>query len=346
MDILCWTMPPKPLEVYQPRGKKALVIGNGDYSGRGDYKGDKDLACCISDSRNVTEALECLGFDVVNPVNCGGRTAIGVKTVPLQEAIGNWISTKVKSGDLVVVYFSGHGCAHHGYNLMAPVDPSDPLVSVEDVIRAFNMKSYRDLALVLMMDMCRADETDLTFKDVRAQSRRSSSTSLAPRDVRAKSGRSSSTSLAMSDVPELKCEYDLRIVYATCRGCGALSGHPVSIFTDKFIESLDETSDMATIMANVNTLLRGRPDVHLAPMYSNLLRKVVLGAPIVERPRYNNQLLNQTPLLKTPLLKLYAFDDDYDSVVDEDHGDLYHDPNKLSRALAQALFAMAELELD
>jgi hypothetical protein len=77
--------------------KRALCIGINDYPGTG-----SDLAGCVNDANDWAAALKVRGFSVrrLNDKKATGRA--------IREAIGGLLG-RAKSGDLVVVQYSGHG---------------------------------------------------------------------------------------------------------------------------------------------------------------------------------------------------------------------------------------------
>jgi hypothetical protein len=90
----------------------ALVIANGDYTNL--PKLDKVL----TDSRSLRVTLEeALGFDVIYGENLGRRE--------MNRKI-NELDTQVQQGDIVFIYFAGHGVALDGQNYLLPVDMQQP----------------------------------------------------------------------------------------------------------------------------------------------------------------------------------------------------------------------------
>lgn len=77
--------------------KKALCIGINDYPGT-----DSDLSGCVNDAHDWKQALQSRGFRVRSLLDAQATKAA------MSEAIGDLISG-AKSGDTVVITYSGHG---------------------------------------------------------------------------------------------------------------------------------------------------------------------------------------------------------------------------------------------
>lgn len=91
--------------------RRALVIGVDD------YRNVSKLQKAVGDARAMKAALEKLGFEVdllANPDRSGFNAGISAFT------------QKLKSGDIALVHYSGHGVALDGENYLLPVDAPRP----------------------------------------------------------------------------------------------------------------------------------------------------------------------------------------------------------------------------
>ncbi len=85
----------------------ALVIGNNN------YEQSSDLKKAVNDGLAIAHTLKDLGFETTKLIN--------VKRRALSRAIYKFTS-KIKPGDEVVFYYSGHGISIGGENYILPVD--------------------------------------------------------------------------------------------------------------------------------------------------------------------------------------------------------------------------------
>jgi len=92
----------------------ALVIGNGAYS-----KWDP-LKLSSNDATAMAATLRDAGFQLV-----GNEAHINVGVAAFHQLVQEMVANvRSHSGAIVVVYFSGHGFAYQGRNLLVPVDAS------------------------------------------------------------------------------------------------------------------------------------------------------------------------------------------------------------------------------
>ena len=84
----------------------ALVIGNGAYA-------DSPLKNPVNDSREMTQALRNLGFDVIERNNADQKT--------MRRAIIEFGDRLRSHGGVGLFYFSGHGMQVAGRNYLIPV---------------------------------------------------------------------------------------------------------------------------------------------------------------------------------------------------------------------------------
>jgi hypothetical protein len=130
----------------QPR-KLALVIGNGDYQGA-------SLKNPPNDADKFAELLEKLGFNVT--------TAIDVNREEFEDQIREFLK-EVKSKDIILFYFSGHGAQVSGINYLIPIDENiyseDEIrykaVSINFILEKFN-QAKTGLNIILL-DACRTN---------------------------------------------------------------------------------------------------------------------------------------------------------------------------------------------
>jgi len=93
----------------------ALVIGNGNYE-------SSILPNPENDAKAIRVALQKVGFTVIEYENLG--------LVPMKRAIDDF-GMKLKSNDVGLFFYAGHGIQSKGYNYLIPVDAQ--LKSEEDV---------------------------------------------------------------------------------------------------------------------------------------------------------------------------------------------------------------------
>jgi hypothetical protein len=124
----------------------ALVIGNGA------YKNASKLPNPTNDAQAITRMLQSAGFDAVEL-----HENLGIRE--LRQAIKDF-SDLVRSADIAVVYYSGHGIEVGGVNYLIPtdavldrdIDVSYEAYSLENLVQV--LEPARRLRLV-MLDACR-----------------------------------------------------------------------------------------------------------------------------------------------------------------------------------------------
>ena len=130
-----------------PGRKVALVVGNSV------YRNFDPIPAAANDADDMAASLRALGFEVSVKKNLGVEALIA--------GIGAFAAT-VRSGDLAVLYYSGHGGSVGEENYLLPVDYDPP--SQRDLVehRAYAMSKVRDaleqsgaLVRVLIFDACR-----------------------------------------------------------------------------------------------------------------------------------------------------------------------------------------------
>jgi len=133
--------------VFHESGHRyALVVGNNAYP-------DTPLRMAVNDARAIGDALKVFGFSV---------TALyDISYVSMAERM-EWYRKNLRDGDVFFFYFSGHGSQNRGHHKLALVDGSS--IDLEDkLIRSLNHVQARTMNIV-MMDACRADSQELTWK--------------------------------------------------------------------------------------------------------------------------------------------------------------------------------------
>ncbi len=89
-------------------GKRvALVIGNGDYAGQTQLKNP------ANDARDISAALEALGFEVITGVNLDKHG--------FDDKVHEFAKS-VAGADVAVFFYSGHGMQMNGVNYLIPID--------------------------------------------------------------------------------------------------------------------------------------------------------------------------------------------------------------------------------
>jgi hypothetical protein len=130
-----------------PRAERlALVIGNDA------YKKVEPLRNAVTDARTMRDALHDAGFNVTLKEN--------VTLDSMKEALRTF-KGKIKGGDEVVVYFSGHGVQIEGRNFLIPVDAAgkdaeevaDDAVSLQRVLD--DLDEQRPRFSLTIIDACR-----------------------------------------------------------------------------------------------------------------------------------------------------------------------------------------------
>lgn len=137
-------IPSKQMSVVANR-RLALVIGNAAYINR-------PLANPINDADDISNALEVLGFDVVNVRDASLRQ--------MKDAIVEF-GDRLANYDVGLVYYSGHGVEVGGRNFLIPV--SNTLVSEDEVAdRAIDasliidkLSQAKKKVNILILDACR-----------------------------------------------------------------------------------------------------------------------------------------------------------------------------------------------
>lgn len=151
----------------------ALVIGNDS------YENVVRLEKARGDAREMTRALEALGFEVIAAVDVDRRA--------MSEQIFAFTS-RIDQNDEALFFFAGHGVRHDGRNYLLPVDVPEAGVGAGDLVAdsAFaadeigeRMRRRTPRVSVMILDACRdnpftvegADGTRAAFGGTRGLSR-------------------------------------------------------------------------------------------------------------------------------------------------------------------------------
>jgi hypothetical protein len=142
------------------QSRLALVVGNDA------YQNVDPLRKAVNDARAISASLRRLGFTVVAGENLQRRDF--VRTVAELEA-------RIKPGDMVFIFYAGHGVEIDGANYLLPIDIpkvapgqqgvlKDEAISTDGLIQRLQAKGTRSQILVL--DACRENP----FKDATGRS--------------------------------------------------------------------------------------------------------------------------------------------------------------------------------
>jgi uncharacterized caspase-like protein len=137
-------------------GRYALVIGNSAY-------GDKVLKNPANDARDVSRALQRLGFDVQLKTDVGQRA--------MEDAIRDF-GLKLKRGGVGIFYYAGHGLQVQGVNYLVPIgarlgSESDAKYECVDAGRVLGkMEDAGNELNIVILDACRNNPFTRSFRSV------------------------------------------------------------------------------------------------------------------------------------------------------------------------------------
>ena len=139
----------------QPPNRKALLFGNSKY-----VAPVKSLRCCRNDAKDMQRTLTQLGFHCTRLSNASKKEM----TLALRTFI-----VSLKRGDIVFLHFSGHGEESAGSTYLLPSDFGhgslrDDAVNLNHIMSDFNQLDL-DLIVIIVLDCCRANKEDATWKD-------------------------------------------------------------------------------------------------------------------------------------------------------------------------------------
>lgn len=139
--------------------KKAVIIGVNDYAPIG--TGGPDLNGCVADARDMANTLVICGF---TPSNIRILTNQNATRNNIINYI-NWLLTDCKSGDSLVLYYSGHGTRVANIGTDLEIDGLDEAICPHDYASAgvirdddfktlFDGKIKRGVNLDVFFDCC------------------------------------------------------------------------------------------------------------------------------------------------------------------------------------------------
>ena len=129
--------------------KLALVIGNENYS-----RSRNRLNHSVSNVKQLSDLLRTIDFDVETACNLN-KQQMNTRITDFSKMIGN--------GNLILIYFSGHGYQVNGKNYLIPVgdgqiesnrDIEDFAFDVEKMLERL-VKTNRPYVTILILDCCR-----------------------------------------------------------------------------------------------------------------------------------------------------------------------------------------------
>ncbi|TIS58764.1 MAG: hypothetical protein E5W91_07195 [Mesorhizobium sp.] len=126
-------------------GRFALVIGNSAYQYAPPLPNGRNDAVAIA------RALENLGFDV--------SLNLDVNHDEMREAIEQF-SRRLRSGDVSLFYYAGHGLQANGTNYLIPVDaslsrPSDLAIEAQRLDDIIDAMTVENNTAIVLLDACR-----------------------------------------------------------------------------------------------------------------------------------------------------------------------------------------------
>ena len=232
------------LRSAQAEGRFALVIGNNDYPKLAIPEDPQNgrLFKAVADANKMSETLKSLGFIVELGTNAD-RTTFFTKL----EAV----KRKIKPGDTVVVFFSGHGISLKGSNLLLPSDmpfvdlDSEQLVRSVAVAETDVIDGIRERGaglIVVIIDACRDNPIEAIAK---ANAKKTGGTFRSLGDTRSIGIETRPTSGIFS-------------IYSAGIGQKALDGLSTdkteqnSVFTRVFVKRiLDRSASLSDVMEDV-----------------------------------------------------------------------------------------------
>ena len=141
--------------------KLALISGNND------YKADAKLKCAVADARAMRDQLSTMGFEVLFAENAD-KTKMQVLVRALAKQC-NDAACKV----VTVFYFSGHGAEESGKVFLIPTGRVEPDALADHAydLDMLQQKSNQiaDSTHVMLLDCCRANDTDAIWKSARTK---------------------------------------------------------------------------------------------------------------------------------------------------------------------------------
>ena len=134
---------PQAYAQAQPGRRIALVIGNGTYTNGGVLDNPE------ADAEVVASKLATLGFQVTTDKNLGQSG--------MRDLIGAFMS-RVRDGDLVLIYYAGHGIEADGRDYMLPVDvklETPTAVQFQGIPLDMLYSDKQTFGVIIVFDACR-----------------------------------------------------------------------------------------------------------------------------------------------------------------------------------------------
>ena len=141
----------------------ALIIGNNEYTEV------SKLSNPTKDAKAIKTALEACGFDVIIHEN-GTEKSIKEKVREFSE--------KLKSYDVGMFYYSGHGVEVNGINYIVPVDIvrtasatdiGEECVATDFILKKMSEAGEVNKTYIMVLDACRNNPFKNIFKDISAE---------------------------------------------------------------------------------------------------------------------------------------------------------------------------------
>jgi uncharacterized caspase-like protein len=141
----------------------ALVIGNNEYNEV------SKLSNPVEDARAIKTALEACGFEVMTLEN-GTEKSIKEKVREFSE--------KLKTYDVGMFYYSGHGVELNGINYIVPTDIvrnataadiAEECVSTDFILKKMGEAGEVNKTYIMVLDACRNNPFKNIFKDLSAE---------------------------------------------------------------------------------------------------------------------------------------------------------------------------------
>jgi uncharacterized caspase-like protein len=141
----------------------ALVIGNNEYNEV------SKLSNPVEDARAIKTALEACGFEVMTLEN-GTEKSIKEKVREFSE--------KLKTNDVGMFYYSGHGVELNGINYIVPTDIvrnataadiAEECVSTDFILKKMGEAGEVNKTYIMVLDACRNNPFKNIFKDLSAE---------------------------------------------------------------------------------------------------------------------------------------------------------------------------------
>ncbi|CAF3363912.1 unnamed protein product, partial [Rotaria sp. Silwood2] len=125
--------------------KRALIIGNDSYEGK------KRLESCINDAKDMSEALNLIGFHVKMKTDL---PYMGM------DIVTNRFIKSIRPGDLALFYFSGHGSQFEGKNYLKPIEDvqqseDEHILGIDAQKLIMDMHQRRPRLVIFILDCCR-----------------------------------------------------------------------------------------------------------------------------------------------------------------------------------------------